>query len=97
MRDGEAPRLIANTDSETDESAYAQPITGDNRHAFSGETNPLATAATRYSNNRDTQLRIAALSATENSSATSFRNQQVPQWAPEIWISVAVSHSQGPF
>lgn len=65
VRDGEAPVLIANTDSETDENTYAVPITGDNRRAFDGEANPLATAGTRYDTNSDIQARASAMSASD--------------------------------
>lgn len=52
--------LIDNTNSETDESAYAVAITGDNAKAFNGETTPLASADTRFANNQTINSQAAS-------------------------------------
>lgn len=65
VRDGGSPELITNTDSETDENTYAVAITGDNRKAFNGETNPIATAANRYTKNQSTTALADGLTSSD--------------------------------
>jgi len=62
VRGNGAAELLANTDSETDENAYAVEITGNNRKAWDTEPNPLATAKTRFDNNKN--LTTSALNLT---------------------------------
>jgi len=45
--------VITNTDNDTDESAYAMDITGDNRFEFVGENNAIATSSTRFDRNAE--------------------------------------------
>ncbi|MEE9320742.1 MAG: family 20 glycosylhydrolase [Granulosicoccus sp.] len=61
VHDGGAPQIIANTDEETDENRYSVAITGDNRHAFNGETIPLASAASRFQKNAQLSADSATL------------------------------------
>ncbi|MBX2882380.1 MAG: carbohydate-binding domain-containing protein [Granulosicoccus sp.] len=65
VRDGQSAELIANTDSETDENTYAVEIIGDNRKAFNGETNPIATANNRFDKNQATSTLAAGLTDAE--------------------------------
>ena len=62
--DGE-PVLAANTDEDTDERAYAMPISGENRRAFNSESIALATPATRFAENAGPAAIAAGLSAAE--------------------------------
>ena len=73
VQDGQPAVLISNTDSETDENAYAVDITGDNRRQFDNEPNPLATASTRHSANSP----IATIAAELN--ATAIQTRIVPK------------------
>ena len=63
VRDGQEPRLLPNTDEETDESRYAMPITGDNRNEYNGDPRVVATPATRFADNAGTASRAAGLDA----------------------------------
>ncbi len=63
VQEGGAPELIANTDSETDENAYALEIRGLNAKAWDQEPNPLATSTTRFSKNQPVSTEANALSA----------------------------------
>ena len=67
VRDNGDVSLIANTNSDTDESQYATAISGDNRRAFNGEPTPIASAASRFDNNQPIQAIVdsSALSAAE--------------------------------
>lgn len=60
---GNDAQIIANTDEETDESAYAMDITGNNRFEFVGEGNAIATPAIRYDRNSDVATRAASINA----------------------------------
>ncbi len=57
---GNDAQLIANTDEETNENAYAMEITGDNRFEFVGEENPIATSSLRFDRNDNFNARLAA-------------------------------------
>jgi len=63
-RDGVA-QLITNTDDDTDESAYAMDITGNNRFEFVGENNAIANAANRFDRNVQLQARAQSISSNE--------------------------------
>ena len=65
VRGDGAPLLAPNTDEDTVETAYAMPITGENRRAFDGEPIPLATPATRFEANAPVAAAAAGLTATE--------------------------------
>ena len=67
VRDNGDVSLIANTNSDTDESQYATAISGDNRRAFNGEPTPIASAASRFDNNQPIQAIVdsSALSVAE--------------------------------
>ncbi|MFK7854253.1 MAG: family 20 glycosylhydrolase [Granulosicoccus sp.] len=57
--------LIANTDNDTDESAYSVAISGENRRAFNGEPIPLASASSRFEKNSDVQSAAQTLTSTQ--------------------------------
>ncbi len=61
-RDGNVT-LIANTDDETNENAYAMEITGNNRFEFVGENNAIASTATRHVRNAQINTDIDTLNA----------------------------------
>jgi len=65
--------LIANTDNDTDESAYAMDIVGDNRFEYVGETNQIATSTIRYDRNS------AITSAASTIAAERIASRIVPQ------------------
>lgn len=48
VRNGGAPELLPNTNDESDVTAYAVEITGDNRKAFNGEPHELANSVNRF-------------------------------------------------
>ena len=58
---GNDAQIVANTDDDTNENAYAMDITGNNRFEFVGEPNPIATPALRFDRNSDVTTRAAAL------------------------------------
>jgi len=53
--------IIANTDNDTDESAYAMDIVGDNRFEFVGEANPISTSTVRFDRNSDIASAASAI------------------------------------
>jgi len=62
---GNDAQIIANTDEETNENAYAMDITGNNRFEFVGEENPIATPALRFDSNSGVNARSAALATAD--------------------------------
>lgn len=56
-------QLIANTDDDTNESAYAMDITGNNRLISAEELNPLATSSNRFERNATLLARTASIPA----------------------------------
>lgn len=62
---GNDAQIIANTDEETNENAYAMEITGNNRFEFVGETNDIATPALRFDRNNLVTTNIASLDSTQ--------------------------------
>ena len=65
VRDGAAPILISNTDSETDENTYATEIVGDQRFAFIGEGHEIASSSNRFSKNSGVNQQASVLSAAQ--------------------------------
>lgn len=63
VRPGNAPAIIANTASVTQELAYSVPISGDNRQAFNGEPIPIATPAIRHERNASLTAAAGSLDA----------------------------------
>lgn len=63
VRDGQNAQLLANTDNESSIATYAVDITGDNRRAFNGEGNALATSTNRFERyaTADTLTDVSAL------------------------------------
>lgn len=90
-RDDGSVTLIANTDEDTDESRYAVPITGDNRHAYNGEPIPIASAATRFQKNEDVQAATATLTADEIQSRIIPRPVSVTRGAGSLNIGSGFS------
>ncbi len=87
--------LVANTDQDTDESAYAQPITGDNARSFSTETVPLATPATRFAANADTSRRAASLTLTDIQSRIVPRPSSLIARTGSLDVSGGISFDTG--
>jgi hexosaminidase len=81
--------LIANTDNETDENAYAMEITGNNRFEFVGENNAIASTATRHARNSEINTAIDTLSASSLNARIIPRPTSLTQTAG----SVAVNNS----
>ncbi len=65
VKDGAAPILISNTDSETDENTYATDIVGDQRFAFIGEGHDIADFSNRFTKNSDVNQRASILAAAQ--------------------------------
>ncbi len=65
VKDGAAPILISNTDSETDETTYATEIVGDQRFAFIGEGYDIADSSNRYAKNSGINQQASVLTAAQ--------------------------------
>ena len=75
VRDNGEITLISNTDSDTDESAYAAAIEGENRSAFNGERTPVASASTRF----DANLAIQDLVDANPLSTAALQQRIIPK------------------
>lgn len=79
--------LIANTDNETDENAYAMEITGNDRFEFVGENNAIASTATRHARNAQINTAIDAISASTLDARIIPRPTSLAQTAGSVAIS----------
>lgn len=91
VRDGAAPFLIPNTDEETNERAYAAPITGENRQIFAGEANLVANPGIRFEKNTSVDTLAKALTATEIQSRIVPQPRSIAVGAETLDISAGIS------
>ncbi len=80
--------MITNTDEETNESAYAMDIVGDNQFAFVGEANPIATPLVRYGRN-------SGLSSTAIPDAGSVASRVIPRPTSAVQTAGTLDISTG--